>query len=160
MNVFILDKSMELSAQMLDDAHLKSQISEACQILTTNYNDGRCEEYAVIGHLHHPVTKYYYATRQTEELASYLCFLCAEYYIRFGKEHQNWFFLMGYLHENPQFSVAFRNFSVSKTYVKGRMTDNIDEIHRYIATKPHRRPLTWTRREKPDWWEEYERDTL
>lgn len=38
MNVFILDRNMEKSAQMLDDAHLKAQINEACQILMENYN--------------------------------------------------------------------------------------------------------------------------
>lgn len=152
MNVFILDHDMNKSAQMLDDAHLKAQLNEACQILTANYNEGRCEEYAVIGHLHHPVTRYYSDAKQTDELVSYLDKLCTEYYIRFGKEHQNYFFLRGFQIENPQFRVSYRNFSASKTYVKGRMTDDIDEIRRYISTKPHTKPLTWTRREKPDWW--------
>lgn len=38
MNIFILDKNMEKSAQMLDDAHLISQINEVTQILMANYN--------------------------------------------------------------------------------------------------------------------------
>ena len=61
MNVFILDRSMEKSAQMLDDAHLKAQINEACQILMANYNHERYPD-AKIGHVHHPVTKYYAST--------------------------------------------------------------------------------------------------
>lgn len=156
MNVFILDHSMIWSAKMLDDAHLKAQISEACQILTANYNAECCEEYAVIGHLHHPVTKYYSDPKATGELLLYLYFLCSEYHTRFGKEHQDWFFLQGFKRENHRFFHSREYFHTCKTYVNGRMTDDIDEIRRYIATKPHRRPLTWTRREKPDWWKEYE----
>lgn len=64
MNVFILDKIMEKSAQMLDDAHLLAQINEGTQILMANYNR-----------------------------------------------------------------------------------------RRYIMSKPHKRELKWTRRQKPDWWE-------
>lgn len=44
-------------------------------------------------------------------------------------------------------------FEVSKTYVNGSMTDDIDAVRNYIITKPHTRPLTWTNRDKPDWWE-------
>lgn len=90
MNVFILDRSMEKSAQMLDDAHLKSQINEACQILMANWNHEHYPD-AKIGHVNHPVTKYYSRTDEKEELFSYLFDLLNEYSIRFGKLHQNIF---------------------------------------------------------------------
>lgn len=57
MNVFILDRNMEKSAQMLDDAHLKAQINEACQILMANWNHEHCPD-SKIGHLNHPVTNF------------------------------------------------------------------------------------------------------
>lgn len=153
MNVFILSHDIAESASMLDDAHLIAQISEATQILMANWNDGRSESYAVIGHLHHPVTKYYAGIKQTEELLSYLFELLTEYYIRFGKEHQNFFWAIGFAHDNPQYFHNFSNFSKSKTFVHDHMTDDIEEIRKYIMTKPHKRPLKWTNRKKPDWWE-------
>lgn len=149
MNVFILDQNMEKSAQMLDDTHLKAQINEACQILMANFN----RKYylgAKIGHVNHPVTVFYFDEARTEELFSYLDELLAEYHIRFKKQHQNVFWSIGFrchVNELP------KDFKLSKTYVNGKMTDNIEEIRHYISTKPHSKPYTWTNREKPDWWE-------
>lgn len=151
MNVFVLDRSMEKSAQYLDDAHLLSQINEACQIITANAN---AEKYpgAKIGHLNHMVTRYYTGPL-TAELVSYLKFCLLEYRHRFGKDHQNWFWFWGYIscvhHEEP----SLTRFVFARTAVNKVMTDNIDTIRRYISTKPHTRPLKWTRREKPEWWE-------
>lgn len=71
MNVFILDKSIEKSTQMLDDAHLRAQINEATQILMANYNQYYfpC---AKIGHVNRPVTKFYeYGSDQFGELFEY-----------------------------------------------------------------------------------------
>lgn len=151
MNVFILDRSMNKSAQILDDAHLKAQINEACQILMANWSNKHFPD-AKIGHLHHPITKYYSMENTTCELLAYLYFLTTEYYFRFRKEHQNYFWAVGFETENTKFKSVFDTFYASKTYVNGRMTDNIEEIRNYIMTKPHNKPYTWTNREKPDWW--------
>lgn len=148
MNVFMLDRNMEKSAQMLDDAHLKAQINEAYQILMANWNKGRYPD-AKIGHIDHPVTVHYRSCGR--ELVSYLKFLLYEYKYRFGKMHQNYFWYFGFNNDIPCFMP--KEFSASKTYVKGVMTDNIEEIRHYIMTKTHTKPLTWTNREKPDWWE-------
>lgn len=88
MNVFVLDRNMEKSAMMLDDVHLKAQINEGCQILMANYNK---ENYpgAKIGHINHPVTKYYAYKSAKAELFKYLHILLDEYYYRFRKDHQN-----------------------------------------------------------------------
>lgn len=77
MNVFILDKNMEKSAQMLDDAHLISQINEGCQILMANFNK-KYYPYSNIGHINHPVTKWYSEKEKADELFSYLRFLLYE----------------------------------------------------------------------------------
>lgn len=148
MNVFILDKNMEKSAQMLDDAHLKAQINEACQILMENYNKWNYPN-AKIGHVNHPVTKYY--SNDFRELVSYLNFCLKEYEYRFQKLHQNFFWYFGFNNTIPCFMP--KEFSNSKTYVNGKMTDNIEEIRRYISTKPIKKKPTWTNRGKPDWWE-------
>lgn len=127
MNVFILDKNMERSAQMLDDLHLRAQINEATQILMANYN----REYfpdAKIGHVNHPVTKFYeYGSDQFGELFEYLSKLLVEYNIRFNKYHQNDFWFAGFC---------------MLLCLKRGMTMNSN------TPKP-----TWTNREKPDWWE-------
>lgn len=149
MNVFILDRNMAKSAQMLDDSHLKAQINESCQILTANYNKHNYSS-AKIGHVNHPVTVYY--AHYTYELVSYLSALLWEYRWRFQKEHQNWFWYCGYVNEKA-YDYMVNDFEKSKTYVNGTMTDNIEEIRHYIMTKPHNKPYTWTNREKPDWWE-------
>ena len=156
MNVFILDRSMEKSAQMLDDAHLKAQINEACQILMANYNHERYPD-AKIGHVNNPVTVFYSNDNLMCELLNYTEELINEYEIRFKKTHQNYFFVEGfyaeYVREKCGYDIFLDNFIHSKTYVNGNMTDDIDAIRKYIMTKPHTRPLTWTNREKPDWWE-------
>ena len=150
MNVFILDRDMRKSAQMLDDAHLKAQINEACQILMANWNYAHYPD-AKIGHVNHPVTVFYGEKQRKTELMDYLGWLLDEYLFRFGKEHQNCFWLDGF---NPYDTFTpLLNFEVSKTYVNGHMTNDIETIRHYIMTKPHTRPLTWTNRENPDWWE-------
>lgn len=149
MNVFILDKSMEKSAQMLNDAHLKAQINEACQILMSNFNR-KYYPGAKIGHVNHPVTVFYFDETRTEELFSYLDELLAEYCIRFKKQHQNVFWWIGFRRKVNKLTKGFKT---SRTYVNGKMTDDIEEIRHYISTKPHSKLYTWTNREKPDWWE-------
>lgn len=160
MNVFILDRNMEKSAQMLDDTHLKAQINEACQILMANYNWSlyyydfgvpKDLHVPVIGHVNHPVTKFYRNKEKSYELFSYLRFLLLEYKYRFKKQHQNWFWLNGFMLIYGFY--PYIDFHNAKTYVNGTMTDDIEAIREYISTKPHTRPLTWTNREKPDWWE-------
>lgn len=151
MNVFILDRNMEKSAQMLDDAHLKAQINEACQILMANYNRENYPD-AKIGHVNHPVTVYCKTVRL--ELCYYLKILLKEYKFRFGKEHQNYFWLKGFWDDyRLDYYPVMRNFCNSKTYINGQMTDDIEAIRKYISTKPMKKQPTWTNREKPDWWE-------
>lgn len=155
MNVFVLDKSMEKSAQMLDDVHLKAQINEGCQVLMANYNKVWHAE-AKIGHISHPVTKFYSGDFESEELLAYIFSLCEEYRFRFKKEHQNVFWAMGFKYV---FFPVYKNigdektFSHSKTYVNGIMTDDIAAIRHYIMTKPQQKKPVWTNREKPEWWE-------
>ena len=45
------------------------------------------------------------------------------------------------------------SFRVSKTYVNGIMTDDIEVIRKYISTKPQQKKPVWTGRNKPEWWE-------
>ena len=157
MNVFILDRSMEKSAQMLDDAHLKAQINEACQVLMANYNNERYPD-AKIGHVHHPVTKYYSEESNRYELFSYLAYLVREYEHRFSKIHQNAMFFIGFgtfARIEPKHYGLMNEFQEAKTYVNGSMTDDIEAIRHYISTKPMKKQPTWTNRKKPDWWDLY-----
>ena len=149
MNVFILDRDMEESAAMLDDAHLKAQINEACQILMANWNHEHFPD-AKIGHLGHTVTKFYSSMGPKVELLEYLPRLFDEYLFRFGKEHQNRFWYLGFceFHGIPDDSFKF-----SKTYVNGIMTDDIAAIRHYIMTNLQQKKPVWTNREKPEWWE-------
>ena len=151
MNVFILDRDIRKSAQMLDDAHLKAQINETCQILMANYNH-KLYPNAKIEHINHPVTKFYANKDCLTELVNYGYELVIEYRNRFEKTHQNEFFLDEYVRRTEDIVYICGSFAESKTYVNGSMTDNIDSIRNYIMTKPHTRPLIWTNREKPDWW--------
>ena len=121
-------------------------------ILMANYNRMRNPK-AKIGHVNHPVTKYYTVESNEIELCAYLKQLLNEYKVRFEKEHQNQFWFCGFMLCNTYNLYSVQEFSSSKTYVNGTMTDNIEEIRRYISAKPHSKPYTWTNREKPDWWE-------
>lgn len=149
MNVFILDKDMQKSAEYLDDAHLISQINEVCQILMANYNYGIFRN-KKIRHLNHPVTIFYNEVKTEIELVSYLYELLWEYVYRFNKHHQNHFWFLGYVGGSESYMVD--KFEHSKTLVNRALTDDIDEIRKYIMTKEHKRPLKWTRRDKPEWW--------
>lgn len=153
MNVFILDKDIEKSAQMLDDVHLRAQINEATQILMANYNREHYPD-AKIGHVNHPVTVFYsQGKNQSGELITYLYYLLHEYRERFGKSHQNEFWRIGFYNDTKPFVRVDATFVYSKTYVNGVMTDDISEIRKYISTKPMQKKPIWTRRQKPDWWE-------
>lgn len=149
MNVFVLDKSMEKSAQMLDDVHLKAQINEACQILMANWTHEHFPD-AKIGHIGHTVTKFYSSVGAKVELLEYLPRLFDEYLFRFGKEHQNRFWYLGF---GEFCGIPDNSFKLSKTYVNGIMTDDIEVIRKYIMTKPQQKKPVWTNREKPEWWE-------
>lgn len=70
-----------------------------------------------------------------------------------SKDHQNLTWRVGFKQINCLYEISSDDFYNSKTYVNGTMTDDIEAIRKYIITKPHTRPLTWTNREKPDWWE-------
>lgn len=153
MNVFVLDKDMKKSAEMLDDAHLISQINEACQILMANRNK-EIFPGAKIGHINHPVTKFYAKTSARNELLGYLYALLMEYCFRFGKDHQNLMWWFGFKSIGIIDGIVFDYFSDSKTLVDRVMTDDIEVIRWYISTKPHTRPLKWTGRNKPEWWTE------
>lgn len=157
MNVFVLDKNMARSAEMLDDAHLIAQINEATQILMANYNHENYPD-AKVGYINHPVTVFYsepitdYNDDKSvrAELVCYLEDLIPEYSNRFVKVHQNWFWLCGFKYMYGTY--PYINFHNAKTFVNGRMTDNIEEIRKYISAKPHKRELKWTNRERPVWW--------
>lgn len=149
MNVFILSDNMKYSALLLDDAHLIAQINEGCQILMANYNHQKYPN-AKVGHINHPVTRFYSDIRARDELISYMSDLFNEYLYRFGKEHQNYFWLNGFIEHLDFLPSTFFNYS--KTHVENHMTNDIEEIREYIMTKPHVRKLKWTRRRKPYWW--------
>lgn len=155
MNVFVLDRDMEKSAMMLDDAHLKAQINESCQILTANYNH-KLFPNAKIGHVSHPVTIFYRDSACTWELFNYLGFLLNEYLIRFKKYHQSHFWWRGFYEDVYKVQTneeVLKEFKASKTYVDGIMTDDIEVIRKYISTNPQQKKPVWTNCEKPEWWE-------
>lgn len=155
MNVFILDCDMSKSATMLDDEHLKAQINEGCQILMANWNHEHFPD-AKIGHINHPVTIFYRDDSFTYELFNYLGCLLNEYLIRFKKYHQNHFWWVGFYEDVYRVQTneeVLKEFKVSKTYVNGIMTDDLEAIRHYIMTKPQQKKPVWTNREKPDWWE-------
>lgn len=59
----------------------------------------------------------------------------------------------GFKYINCFYEISNDEFSNSKTYVNGVMTDDIEVIRHYISTKPQQKKPVWTNREKPDWWE-------
>lgn len=153
MNVFMLDPDMRKSAEMLDDAHLLSQISESCQILMANYNKEHYPD-AKIGHINHPIVKYYADEQERKELYIYLGILLDEYKYRFKKCHQNEFWHCGFWNEMEDDCLSSQDhFKCSKTLIEDKiLTDDIAAIRNYIMNKEHKRVLKWTNRIKPDWW--------
>ena len=75
MQVFICDRMMSKSAQILDNKRLNKQIVEAFQIVEDR-----------LPNFNHPA--YLFWKNYKEELRMYMFYLCMEYKHRFGKEHK------------------------------------------------------------------------
>lgn len=88
MNIFVLDRSPEVSARMMCDAHVVKMIVESCQILSTvNHLRGYVVGYKPT-HIHHPCVQSVYNNRDNEKWLIWHCLsLIEEYQYRYGKTH-------------------------------------------------------------------------
>lgn len=154
MNVIILDKDMKLSAAMLDDSNLLAQIDDATQILMDNYNHSVFPDSNIVN-ISDSINIFYRSQRCELELFNYMSKLLEEYSFRFRKDHQCYFWWLGFcgvIYGEKRIR-ELRKFHYSKAFLDGDMIDDIEAVQKYISTKLMKKQPTWTNREKPDWWE-------
>ena len=94
MNIFILNKDLKTSAELLCDQHLNKQVLELAQVLSTNgYGSYRPT------HKNHPVTLW--AGRNLRFCFKYLEVLAEEYTRRTGKVHKSYMDTIKYRNNIP-----------------------------------------------------------
>lgn len=93
MNIFIVDPTPAVCAQYLDDKRVVKMVLETCQLL----NNATAILHKVPGgaipykltHMHHPCTLWAAECQANYDwLVEYFDFLCAEYTLRYQKEHK------------------------------------------------------------------------
>lgn len=98
MNIFVLDSSPRLSAQLMHDVHVRKMIIESAQMLANAFSEERLARSDVPrtqkgtirkhSYLHHPCSQWVLRSdRNFSWLLEHAIELCREYRRRFGKRH-------------------------------------------------------------------------
>lgn len=180
MNIFYIDESPIIAAQMQCDKHIPKMIVESAQMLSTAHRmlDGTEEKRlsksgkrTVKYYKHHDdiLEKYLYkavhfnhpSTLWTRESAGnyvwhYMHFiaLCDEYTYRYGKVHKSYELLSDVLGKIP------KNIPDGpRTPIRLAITDKeyitecpIETYRAFYQSKQKRFKMVWTKREKPEWF--------
>lgn len=182
MNLFILSKDVEESAQMQCDKHAVKMIVESAQMLSTAHRmlDGKSSKAPsksgkrMVNHWKHPdenldevlykaVHHYHPCTVWTMKSNNnytwhyaYFVAMCKEFEYRFGKVHSSWTLLKDILCTPP------RNIEVGpKTQFPLAMKSNpecmfpddpVKSYRLFYQTKQFRFKMRWTNRPVPNWF--------
>lgn len=157
MNIIMLDYNIRNSARSLDDIHLKSQINEVCRILNLIYNYQNVKNSKI--DIFDPLIQIHLNEKSRYELISYLKEMITEYKFRFETVNIMGFWFIGYCHTNGinlKNIVLPEKFNDTKTTICGNLTNNVDIICTYFVNNMEpSKGFSWTKREKPKWWDEY-----
>lgn len=89
MNIFILDRSPKLAAQMQCDKHVPKMLLESAQMLCLAAHESLIPPYKAT-HINHPCVKWILSTRGNYEwLLEHALEQCNEYTFRFNKRHKS-----------------------------------------------------------------------
>jgi len=145
MNIFILDNSPEIAAQMLFDKHVVKMALETAQILST-INGGPYKS----THINHPCTKWASEFRDNYDwLVKHGISICQEYTYRYNKEHKCEEVIYALLEPLVEIPLGVSDF-VQCMLPEFRNENPIKAYRDYYKSKSSF--ATWTKRNPPDWW--------
>lgn len=147
MNIFVLDHSPVVAAQMQCDKHVVKMILETAQILST-ITGGPYKP----THQNHPCTAWARETRTNFNwLVRHGLALSAEYTHRYGKRHkcQDVIEAIGYDTPSDQFPIGCTDF-VKCMPDEYKVPDVVLSYRNYYHSKA--RFARWTKRDVPFWW--------
>lgn len=162
MNIFVTDKSYEISAQNLDDKRVVKMILESAQLLSTAIFLNRGIQYENIykpTHKNHPcslwaalnISNWYW-------LYNHMVSLCQEYSFRYSKTHSSeslLLYLKMYSEYIPQgYITNFVNCTRSKVVDFRNIKDVYLAYKKYLTIKWDNDKLKpkWTERKPPNWY--------
>tara|TARA_Y100001937_G_scaffold105596_1_gene146579 strand:+ start:959 stop:1525 length:567 start_codon:yes stop_codon:yes gene_type:complete len=180
MNIFVLDKDPQVSAQMMCDKHVVKMIVESAQMLSTvhRYLDG--DEFISISKngrrikrwthdtddinsdirlfksvmLNHPCTIW---TRQSLGnycwLASHALHLCREYTHRYNREHKTEGLVNWFVDNYPQNLHGFHLTEFAQAMPEEyKVSKDAPLAYQKYYIGEKKRFAKWTNRSIPDWW--------
>jgi len=185
MNIFYLDKDPETCAQMHLDKHASKMCVEYAQLLSTAHRvidgtlwygktitgrniaryfleDGEMNEVIYKAcHVNHPSTKWVRKSADNYEwLYALWVNLCKEYSYRYGRIHESFRKLEIFLMLPPR-KLQHRGFSeptpAMKSFPECIVENDSLASYRNYYWVAKRDFAKWTKREKPEWWNERER---
>lgn len=181
MNVFILDKTPEKSAQFQCDKHVVKMIVESAQMLSTAHrmldgvemrvqsvsgkrlvkywrlNDNREHKLYKTAHTGHPCTVWT-AKTDSNYLWHYRHFaaLCDEYTYRYGKVHKTDSMLRTLLSNTPN---NIRNGELTKQPLAMKSNPEcmfscvVESYRAFYKTKQTKFSMVWSKRDVPEWFQ-------
>ncbi len=157
MNIFILDKDIELCSQYHNDKHIVKMILEETQLLSTTINHfGKSGPYKTT-HLNHPSAKW---TRESSANFNWLCehaiALSREYTYRYNKIHKCESLIRNMSGRTLE---IFGNNLDKSLYTpfalcmpdEYKTSDAVSSYRNYYMNDK-RDIAKWTRRDIPHWW--------
>jgi hypothetical protein len=159
MNIFFVDREPHIAAQMLCNAHVRSQIKESLQILSTaHYLQGEhTEEMLPVTHKHHPSVKWVAESASNYMwLYQHVVALCTEYKFRHGVSNRYEPMLSTYM-VAPEDIDHYSRISCPPAVVAPDLKPNpeiwlhVIEAYRTYYNRDKRHLHYWMVRLKPDW---------
>ena len=181
MNIFFLDRDVELSAQYHNDKHVRKMILEYAQLLSTAHrvldgeiyegrsentgrrvkrwaiieNDGREEALYKATHINHPSAKW---VRESPDhyIWTYYLFdaVSREFEYRWGKQHSTWIKLRGWLQSIPTNLASNKSGWTDPPQAMEdvyKLPDTVEAYRNYYRNGKSHL-AQWTNREKPFWY--------
>lgn len=184
MNIFFLDIDPKQCARQHNDKHVVKMIVEYAQLMSSAHRilDGReyigrtangrrikrffhpdahlQETLYKVAHINHPSTKW---VRQSKEHYQWLynlwTALCSEYTYRYGKIHESQRKLEGALYYAP-LNIGVSEFTepppAMKAYPECIVAGDAIASYRNYYKKAKSGFAVWTKRDTPEWWDNYE----
>ena len=148
MNIFILDKNLKKSAEMLSDQHLIKQVLELAQIICTVKNlQGLKTPYRPT-HKNHPATKW--AAKNEFFCWRYFYLLVDEHHHRSGKYHKSFVTLK----EAFGIQVMFFDYEAPTDFPIRNDLQLVKEKYKEWVSRPKPMIPRWTNREIPECFKE------
>jgi hypothetical protein len=166
MNIFYLDRDPVVAAQMMCDKHVVKMILESAQMLSTAHRVLDGDEYAdrvglyKMAHKNHPSTIWVRANSKNYEwLWEHMDALMKEYTYRYGKHHATERLIHDLWKSPYNLPDSDGDFTDPPQCMPDhcKNEDTVSAYHKYYILEKSNF-ATWKRRDKPEWFNEREKE--